>query len=86
MADSRLDGHPRPFVRGQIEKTDGTGCQENQALGRSRGGFGTKVHAAVNGLGLPVKLTLTPGQPANITQAKILIEGVPFEVVIADKG
>ena len=55
-------------------------------MGRSRGGFGTKVHAAVNGLGLPVRLTLTPGQAADVTQAKALIEGVPFEVVIADKG
>jgi transposase len=55
-------------------------------LGRSRGGFGTKIHAAVNGLGLPVKLILTPGQAADVTQAKTLIEGVPFEVVIGDRG
>jgi transposase len=55
-------------------------------LGRSRGGFGTKVHAAVNGLGLPVKLVLTPGQAADVTQAKGLIAGVPAGVVIGDKG
>lgn len=55
-------------------------------MGRSRGGFGTKIHAAVNGLGLPVKLILTPGQAADVSQAKTLIEGVPFEVVIGDKG
>ncbi len=55
-------------------------------MGRSRGGFGTKVHVAVNGLGLPVRLVLTPGQAADVTQAETLIEGVPFEVVIADKG
>ncbi len=55
-------------------------------MGRSRGGFGTKVHVAVNGLGLPVKLVLTPGQAADVTQAETLIEGVPFEVVIADRG
>ena len=55
-------------------------------MGRSRGGFGTKVHAAVNGLGLPARLILTPGQAADVTRAKALIEGVPFEVVIADKG
>jgi transposase len=40
----------------------------------------------VNGLGLPVRLVLTPGQAADVTQAQTLIEGVPFEVVIADKG
>jgi len=55
-------------------------------LGRSRGGFGTKIHAAVNGLGLPVKLILTPGQAADVTQAKTLIVGLPFAVVIGDKG
>ena len=55
-------------------------------MGRSRGGFGTKIHAAVNGLGLPVHLVLTPGQAADVTQAPTLLEEVPFEVVIADKG
>jgi transposase len=40
----------------------------------------------VNGLGLPVKLVLTPGQAADVTQAQTLIAGVPFEVVIADRG
>jgi transposase len=55
-------------------------------LGRSRGGFGTKIHAAVSGLGLPVKLALTPGQAADVTQAKGLIQGVPAGVVIGDKG
>jgi transposase len=55
-------------------------------LGRSRGGFGTKIHVGVNGLGLPVKVVLTPGQAADVTQAEALIAGVPAEVVIADRG
>ena len=57
-----------------------------QELGRSCGGFGTKIHAGVNGLGLPVRLILTPGQAADVSQAKPLMEGVPFEIAIADKG
>ena len=40
----------------------------------------------MNGLGLPVKLILTPGQASDVTQAKPLIKGLPFEIVIADKG
>jgi transposase len=40
----------------------------------------------VNGLGLPVRLVLTPGQAADVTRAEALIEGAPFEVVIADRG
>jgi len=40
----------------------------------------------VSGLGLPVRVVLTAGQEADVTRAGRLIEGVPFEVVIADKG
>ena len=31
-------------------------------------------------------MILTPGQAADVTQAKTLIDAVPFEVVIGDKG
>jgi transposase len=68
------------------KKADGTGGQDEQALGRSRGGFGTKAHVRVNGLGLPTEFTLTPGQAADITQADALLDGSDPEVVIADKG
>jgi transposase len=55
-------------------------------LGRSRGGFSTKLHATVNGLGLPVELQLTPGQQADVTQAESLLQGYQPEAVLADKG
>lgn len=55
-------------------------------MGRSRGGFGTKIHASVSGLGLPLRVVLTAGQEADVTQAASLIDGVAAEVVIADKG
>ena len=58
----------------------------DQELGRSRGGFGTKIHAACDGLGNPVKFLLTPGQTHDITQAEPLLEGLAAEYVIADKG
>src|SRR5829696_6669319 len=87
MADPRLDHHPgAPLRRRRPQKWDGTGGQSEQALGRSRGGFGTKIHGAVSGLGLPARLILTPGQAADMSHAKALIEGLPIEVVIADKG
>ena len=44
------------------------------------------MHVRVNGLGLPAKFTLTPGQAADITQADALLDGAGPEVVIADKG
>jgi transposase len=40
----------------------------------------------VSGLGLPVTVVLTPGQAADVKQAEALLEGVPAEVVIGDKG
>lgn len=62
------------------------GGQENQALGRSRGGFSTKVHVTVDGLGNPMRLRLTAGQCHDITQAVDLVEGFAFEHLIADRG
>ncbi len=55
-------------------------------MGRSRGGFGTKLHIAVDGLGNPVDFVLTGGQTHDITQGEALIEGHDPKVVIADKG
>ena len=55
-------------------------------MGRWRGGFGTKLHIAVDGLGNPVEFVLTGGQGADIKQGEALIEGHDPKAVIADKG
>ena len=57
-----------------------------QALGRSRGGFSTKLHVVVNGLGMPVDFKLTPGQAADITEAESLLSPYDFDVAMGDKG
>jgi transposase len=59
---------------------------EAEALGRSRGGFSTKVHVACDGLGKPVKIILTPGQDHDVTQGPALISGSDAKKIIADKG
>jgi len=64
------------------KKTDATA----EALGRSRGGFTTKVHAAVDALGNPLRFILTQGQQADITQAEALVTGFKPGAVIGDKG
>ena len=56
------------------------------ALGRSRGGFSTKVHITVDGLGNPLRSILTGGQENDIAQAEALLSGYAGEYVIADKG
>ena len=55
-------------------------------MGRSRGGFSTKIHALTDALGNPLKFVLTGGQVADITQAEALLPDDRFEAVVADKG
>jgi transposase len=62
------------------------GGQEAQALGRSRGGFSTKIHAAVDALGNPLRFLLTGGECHDSPQAGALIEGYEPQALIADKG
>jgi transposase len=55
-------------------------------LGRSRGGFSTKVHVVVDALGNPLRLHLTAGQVHDVTQAADLLADLNSEYVIADRG
>lgn len=59
-----------------------------QALGRSRGGYSTKIHVSVDGLGNPLELRITGGEKSDITQGEELIEGWQRKdtKVIGDKG
>lgn len=59
---------------------------EAQALGRSKGGFTTKIHALVDGLGNPIKFILTGGHRNDITQAAELLKEQQDTVILADKG
>ena len=56
-------------------------------MGRSRGGFGTKIHLIADALGNPLTFRLTAAQEADITQAHALLASIdPPAAVIADKG
>ena len=72
-----------PCAAGALTKH---GSSEEQALGRSRGGFSTKIHITVDALGNPLRLILTAGQRNDCTQAAALIAGFETDYVIADKG
>ena len=45
-----------------------------QDLGRSRGGFSTKIHIAVDALGNALRFALTGGERHDMVKAKNLIE------------
>ena len=49
-----------------------------QGLGRSRGGFSSKIHLLVDALGFPLRFILTGGERHDITQAESLL--APFQV------
>ncbi|ELR7428139.1 IS5 family transposase, partial [Escherichia coli] len=44
--------------------------------GRSRGGFGTKIHLATDGSGLPLNIVLSPGQAHESQFAQRLLDGI----------
>jgi transposase len=57
-----------------------------QSLGRSRGGFSTKIHLATDALGNALRFILTGGERNDITQAQALVNDLVADYVIADKG
>lgn len=62
------------------------GGQVAQALGRSRGGFSTKIHVNVDGLGNPLRFLLTGGERHDCTQAEALVADLDFERLLADES
>ena len=60
--------------------------QEREALGRSKGGFTTKIHASTDALGNPLNFILTAGQKSDISQAKLLTKDICDTACLADKG
>lgn len=82
--DDRAGFHPHqgpPF---------GGGCKRGdfeQAIGRSRGGRTTKVHALTDTAGSPIAFTLTPGHTHDLEGAAALLEKVPTpKQLIADRA
>jgi transposase len=82
--DVRLDDCARAWV-GRW----GKGGQEGQALGRSRGGFTTKIHAKSDASGDIIAFDLTGGEASDARHFDILLDIGPDiqpRAVICDKG
>src|SRR3954447_20547655 len=82
--------HPRPPESGRGGSKGGSSAERDtrEALGRSRGGSGTKACVIADGLGRAVAFILAPGQAHELPQAIPLLErlpGVP-KWVVADRG
>jgi transposase len=59
---------------------------EDQAIGRSKGGLSTKIHALVDALGNPLGFILTPGQAHDLQGADALLPDMAAEALLADKA
>ena len=59
---------------------------QDQAIGRSRGGLSTKIHALVDALGNPLAFLLTGGQAHDLAGADALLPHMAAGQLIADKA
>lgn len=83
-ADVRFDRGARPCLGGGRKRG-----QENQALGRSRGGFSTKIHLKTDFDGNYLAFDLTGGEKGDAPQFPVLLDLGPDidpRAAIGDKG
>lgn len=81
MGDARWNRDPRaPALCGCKRGT----CA--QGLGRSRGGFSTKIHLIADAHGNPVDFVITPGQAHESRHAISLLMGVEADYVLGDRA
>ena len=66
--------------------TNPAGGQAAQAMGRTKGGLNTKIHAIVDEAGQPIRLLLSAGNDADITHAETMVAEIPGSILVADKG
>jgi transposase len=82
--DGRFDDRARPCLGGRRKRG-----QEGQALGRSRGGFSSKIHLKFDFDGLPLAFHLTGGEASDSRNFEILLDIGPDiapRAVLGDKG
>src|SRR5687768_15545180 len=80
----RLNDRPGASLRSRHKK----GTQQTEALGRSRGGFTTKLHARCDAKGRPLGFVLTGGEAHDINGFAPLLRMIAdkIEALLADKG
>ena len=83
-SDGRFDDCARPCLGSRRKRG-----QEGQALGRSRGGFSSKIHLKFDFDGLPLAFHLTGGEASDSRNFEILLDIGPDitpRAVLGDKG
>ena len=88
-AHGRLCFIDASYIRVHQSGANPCGGQPAQALGVSRGGLTTKIHALVDGQGRALKILLSAGNVADIKMAPALVADLRREdcaALVADKG
>ena len=88
-----VSSEPTKRLPGRGKKKLPEGEPADHALGRSRGGFSTKIHLITDGHGLPLVVAVSPGQQHETQQAEPLVERLPDlgnglqpKQLVGDKG
>jgi len=83
LSEASLDS---TSVRAHQHAAGARKAEGDQAIGRSRGGPTTKIHAVAEGVGRLVHFLLTGGNVNDCTQGPELLETVPAKNVLGDKA
>src|SRR3954470_8229952 len=83
VRDDRQHRRARPPAQRRGGQKSGGG---DEAIGRSRGGLSTKIHATVDALGNPAGFALSPGQAHDLEGADALLPDLAADALIADKA
>jgi transposase len=67
VSEAALQMVDATIIRAHHCAAGGKGGTERNALGRSRGGFSTRINARTNAEGLPIGVAITPGQAHYVT-------------------
>jgi transposase len=79
MVCRRIDRSSRSVCRRRWKKGDPKE-PEDHALGRSRGGFSTKIHLIGDAVGVPIHFELSPGQAHENMSLEDLLNGIDQEL------
>jgi len=85
-ADNEYNSIDATIVRASQYAAGALGGQTGESLGRSRGGFSTKIHCKIDALGYPLRTILSRGEEADIKYAEALFNNEPCDYLLGDRG
>ena len=85
-ADHEYHSIDATIVRAHQYAAGALGGQDKEALGRSRGGFSTKIHCKIDALGYPLRIILSGGEAADISYAEALVNNEHCDYLLGDRG